>query len=867
MRAFRDRTDLNPSRSWLIDPLSHTWGGQLSRADMLEAISGVKYSEKQDSNDSTILKKFIRKINRTSPAVILVPEFTRKIEDVLPAKAAVLDHLIALSKAAGTWKIPTHNTLEELALSRQPTEEVLSKIETRIFTLGKDKPEKITAISEWLFKKFQKTEEIRPIGVVGIGLISFECTRQEYTSLSQENTRGQSFEFRTTESGETDDTPGRIPIKIVLSDGITWCVVFQHEVRRISRGVFKMENVGVPDQLVTLLKKIPAVTGHYVKHDVLDLEDWVRACTGDEKFAFNAFVDVQALATLAGFNCAKVDSTILPFLAAGIVAVRFYDWQEETWKNNWKDLPYHLQWDLLAQMRCYTYEYTTFLYSLLYEVLPDSDVITQLTRSTTFEIVDWWAALIVSVLNGVYPPTRKDRDSILNRQRLIHSLVVNAQDGTKTKQTPYRVQQMTSLLGDWPPITKGGARFLRTTREHFLTQYLVFQNLQLPGFENLFSRSITPVMRIYARFGTQQELICGLNQRSAVNQRDTSLHLECHPALKSRMIDLRITDLSYKALHDEGERLSRPLRDLILEWFRLNINRIPHLFDVLTEDQTAADVMYPYYEKIRVMFMNLGRSNPIVVQDLEARLEQSRHREHAQINEKLEKVQSNLKELQEAEKELLSAIDLIRSDDTRGSKSDRTEYRDHSTSIPTLKHIKKKRPNNRQSHQVVPPLHQRAKQNDAPILPPELPRGNPSWVERQELVPAPPDNSIATMRSRYRSTTRPELHTFRKLTSTSRHNRRSSSRNRRSSHRSRSPARRSRSPCPGSSSSKSTRTQRIESPTSSRNESLPRSPRIYLDYPSPEVMEIPNDDQQHEVQVVVESVPDGDDDDKTDDHK
>ena len=857
MRRHREKPNIRTSDHCLVDPLNSSWGSyEINRVDLAGALTGESLPEEKTLDEySKYAYKFIKELSKSDPGSIIIPEFYEDANKVMPEKSSVLDHLLAISRAPGTWKLPTYKTLKALASERQPTEDVISKIETRIHTFSQDSDAQIREISNWIMKKFQATEEERPIGVVAMALITMQCSQEDYNQVTSPSSRGEVVKFKTHEHPESKETPNRIPIKFILGDGISWCAVFQYSVHKISTGYHKMLNSGVPQEFLQLLDKIPAFTGHYIKSDVLDIEDWVKTTSDDPNFRFKPFVDVQSIATLAGYNCVQTDTTILPYLAAGILTFRFFDWHEDFWRHDWATIPFQVRWDVLSQLRSYTYGYLTFLYALLYEILPDPEVVAHLTRKTTLELADWWSTYVASTLNATTPPAQDGRTSKQSRQELINTLTKNTTQGERAGEAPYRVRHFSCLLGSWPPLTKGGARYLHPVREHFLAQYQVFAALPIDGFEHMFSRQLNPFMADYARFGLSQGDIINLDKNSPVPSRTTSLHLECHPSIKPRTAKLLLPDISLESMQDEAARTGRPVRDLILEWVRLNVNRIKHLFDIVQSSPDLADLIYPHYEKIRCMHMNLGACNPTEIDFLNQRLTFSRERESAEIREKLAKVNDTLADLNEAKINLELAVDLLDSDRIRGLRSDRTEYRDYSMAVPSLRHIRKKRFKPTRPQQIVPPLYRRLSSRRTSIPVPDLPFGEPSWTEGAELAPQVPDSALASSRARGRSIVRSDLYTFKRSTPSSvRHRSRSTSRKRgrynsrqksRSKSRSRAGNQRSNQQLPPSKFTP----ERTETGNQSPDTSFPRSPSICIDYPSPR-----QDPQDEDVQTVAESM-------------
>ena len=58
-------------------------------------------------------------------------------------------------------------------------------------------------------------------------------------------------------------------------------------------------------------------------------------------------------------------------------------------------------------------------------------------------------------------------------------------------------------------------------------------------------------------------------------------------------------------------------------WARLNVKRIPAFFSKMADDSKIRLKYQPYYERVRLIFKNLGKSAPIIIDQLEERMDVS----------------------------------------------------------------------------------------------------------------------------------------------------------------------------------------------------------------------------------------------------
>ena len=738
-----------------MDELDHTWGSDTAKIDFVEAIADDQLSNDYDiAEDLKVSKKFYEQVRK--PGNVLIPQITAA-HNILPGDTTLLDVLIAVSGQSGTWKVPTTSALSDLAAYRQVTEESVNRIVWTKHVFGQDTSQRLADITNWALLQHEKSEQNLPIGVIPIALMSLEIKEEDYHMLVSDEYRGEEVTF-TTNTEEYEGKTCWFPIKLILGDGYSWGIIFEQKINRLGDNVFSCVNNEPPREFVDFLTKIPAITAFFAPSAATEIEDWIRAATTSKKFEMNAAVDIRSLALLAGWRCPKLDSTTVSYLVTGMGFFRFFKWTEDFWIAPFQECRGEAKREVWAALKaCYSI-YATLLFSMLYEIYPDADVVCQTTRTTSSEFTDYWSALIASVLNTTGISEKAMQEST-TRQQLCQAIRFLKNDTKLSSEAPYRVKKIIQLLGPWPPISKGGPRFLPVVREHFFLQHQVVKEFPLQSFEYVFDQVLQPYHKYYGRFGISASVIASLDTAQPITSRNASLHLIQHPALSSVTIDLNLGGrMSYKVVTDKAKEAKRPMRDVVLEWARLNVDRLPRLFITLAENQDILDLFSPYYENMRIMHLNLGHLPPVRVQVLEDRMEANRLTDKEKYRVKMERLDETIDSLKKHKATLQSAMEMMNSDEQRGFRTNRIEHRELTSSIPSLRqHWRQK--NKKTGGQIVKnpnilPLGQRMLQHLEPVpAPPPLP-GRPSWTESGEHPRQVPSTARALKRARSRSAAR-----------------------------------------------------------------------------------------------------------------
>ena len=180
-----------------------------------------------------------------------------------------------------------------------------------------------------------------------------------------------------------------------------------------------------------------------------------------------------------------------------------------------------------------------------------------------------------------------------------------------------------------------------------------------------------------------------------IPQEATDINLVFHNRhVKSVMILDPDRSITYDDLSQEIQYTRRQARPLVKEWARLNVKKIPAFFSKMADDSKVASKYSPYYERVRLIFKNLGKSAPIVIDQLEGRMTTLLNYDDEQSSMKLADLDRHIEDMEIVRSRLKLARGLINeSKSDAGRNYDRTAHREAIIALPSLGFIKKVRAN------------------------------------------------------------------------------------------------------------------------------------------------------------------------------
>ena len=747
----------NMSR-WLVPPDRLAWGEPQCGENLLCKILGESVPPFFSNEARLYLHRssmlFLRDFPHPRDDLIIVE--TEKDEPAfLQAKSTVIDRLIELKLAGQTWRTPTPSTLRSFVGDRQMSLDVLRGVPGRKYTIGEDDPKKLEDILEWLLKHHEEAQKSCPTSTMPIKIFKTRITEEQHDLILDPQYAGEEI---IVEEAPLSSKFIYLPHKIVLGDGITHAVVIQLNTAQIQddesgKHKYLVKNTTISDELIEFFKSLPPVTAHDMHIDIEDLEEALRKARPDIKVKMFDTVDLQSLATLCGWADSNMDFGLMCYQLIGAVYPDTFTGKEKFFTKNWEDLDLSLRMITVLTLRYTHYCYTVLLHTLLSHLFPDVDVVTNLTRTTPLAFTDYFSALIVFTLDSTFVSTAdspQNPTSIVELYQRIKSL--------PNKKMPERVGFFATLWGQWPVLSQGGARYLIQARDFFVYQFATLQTAPIPGFGYIFRVDLSAEQCSFARYGYAKEYLQELDFGLPIT--DCQLYLVQHPHLKAKEFKFLINEeFSHLSLRQQAAANQRDKRNMIEEWSRYNLERIPHLFDQVTLNPRLIKNFSTFYESLRLTFRNLGSKKPVTIEALEEKYANAIKVEKDITEKKLTLVRDQLNQLKKDEGILVQTLQSLSDQEVNGLQVDRTAYRTTFKEVGSVKVLTKRDKMKTKLHEHNQQFRfcKEDQEEDQALAYLE------SWKDSEELKRTLPTSSPAKKRARSRSATRESAHEHRTI--------------------------------------------------------------------------------------------------------
>ena len=593
-----------------------------------------------------------------SDAIVIPP--IKGASDLMPGNSSVMDKLVVKSEHNSAWKFPSTATLKEHVSQRQFTGEVAASMDIMVHTIFEDSTDTLIEVLEKVDGLMEKEEELWPCSAVCMAVTNVYLKSRDFDEVLAPSSRGKEAKFISFKKEAANIRP--FATKIIFS-GFNWAFILQFPINDDGK-VYSLVNAAIPERLVDWLNDLPAVTVSDLS-DAFIVEQMIQT-NNESNFSFNAVVELEALAVLAGFKSSVRDMSVLSYVTTGTLCHLFTRIDHPYYILPWNEIPGEVRWSLLGVIRATFLSHRCLKLSLIHDIFPDPDVATQLTRTTTLEFMVWFSSWINLVLNHSTPDNDVNVSAVESRGELAETLIRVQRNGYSEGLCPSTVTHFASLYQDWPSVSFGGARFLLQVREAFLTQYTNLSAVtNLKGFEDMFDKDLSPFQKSHARYGYVHETAEDLNYR--VPAAGDQLNLVVYPELKKKAMILDPRRKIFPAdISSEGQYTNRQARSLVEEWSRLNVELIPVLFDKMRNERAILNKFAPYYEKMRVTYMNLGKKNPVDIPECESRVSRSMTVDFSESESKLTALNAHIDQLMSFKDELQAAMNMIR--ENEGSK-------------------------------------------------------------------------------------------------------------------------------------------------------------------------------------------------------
>ena len=408
-----------------------------------------------------------------------------------------------------------------------------------------------------------------------------------------------------------------IPARILIG-GVTWTLLvrFQIDSNFKEDGTIEhiLHNGFIQPKLAEFLKGLPTLVGFGVKHDVVDVQDYVRRL-GCPEFEFKeGWVDIATLGVVAGFHSRRATMFNFNLQVLGGILSKNNSRADDKWALPLNELPDSLKiyaaGDTRSAFNCYIVLYA----AIIRNFFPDPEVVCLITNRDQYEFSLWFSGLLIGTLKGLeidhdsYTAARTRVDLLMCLRVREPSLDLDVQTldgmqclpynkpGKLRADPPERIKLLAKAIPPWPTVTFGGARYLHSTRFFALEQKKVFSSELFPVLDG---SNIWKDIQV-DQFKMNQVTYC---QELKVAHPTSGSSVRClapDPDLKFPVATLN----PYKVLNSDisniARKQGRDSRYVILEWVRLNK---PEYITILLD---RASETYPNRES-RLWFSQISR--------------------------------------------------------------------------------------------------------------------------------------------------------------------------------------------------------------------------------------------------------------------
>ena len=615
---YRERR-VDPSFSILIPkPDVKTWGEErtFSKVDMIGACVGFKPRINR-KRDGFCMDKFLQ---RSRSDMLMVPDIG-DLKDFLPVDAPLLDYLTEDTKCNDGWKYPGVKELEEYQRNRSLSYKVQDEVEVREIICGISTEEDCKIAHGWLRDMYQRDQfsfatRIVSLDVEDVKVTYFDTLRMAGDLSFKPGQRIAKDKDKNRIPGIEKDSWKQIPGKIMIGNGLTWMLVVSLDLKRDEAGVYLINKMKVQDGLLCILRDLPVSTGLGVQRDIRGIEEFYSLISGSRVELKAGFLDLVVLATVAGYQFSSKNMTCLGVQVLGSLMNKTVSTGDDLWGLPWDSIPAALQIYGIGDCRFGFLSYNVLAGIILRDLFPDPDIVCRVLECDQKQAVAWFLDWLVTSLEGLEIHAVSE-ESAVSRQDMLKCLRFRNARGKLEEVHPKYVDIWCQLLGSWPSMVHGGCRFVIQPRLWFLEQIRILRRSKVQWMDGRILKMPDEEDEIYARFGLSVEQIGFQSWRNPV---DKVRGLVRPPGINVELLVFDPSVTKNTVIARRCAALGRSQRWAILEWARLNPEKIRFFFARMIRDKGFRIFYKGIYDALRLMHKRLFDTNAPKVGRIEEQL-------------------------------------------------------------------------------------------------------------------------------------------------------------------------------------------------------------------------------------------------------
>ena len=659
--AMNRLSTMKPHHQFLVQHVPDQWGSKkpINKETVTRAMAGNYPQPRRSERDRALMRAFL---NNVPDQMLYLPDVA-PVEYMLPTRVPILDLTRNIMSKRSTWKYPSAETWTGWSENRAVDWRTADRCEVKEIYIGSTPPDKVMEFATWVDENAAVNQDQHMTQVISLDVEEIQITRWDYLRLTSEQYAGKTIKLsRNLNVCTPDETeffrnkPDKwrnLPTKIMLGDGIKWMGIVAFDID-YQNGYKYVKVEKVQKYLTKFISVIPIVTGVGIKGDVMMIEELFTDLNNGKRIRMKGYVDIAALAVLAGWRLEATNMTALAMIGMGSVMNKISSCADWLWGKRFDLLPKELKVYAIADVKVGHILYSTLIAALQLEIFPDPDIMCYLTSTSQEVFTLYFATWIRDALDTAVVYTNAV-SAATSRAELVKTIRLQTAAGKISIDTPELVTAFADgLLVGSPTVTYGGPRFLHTARDQAIRQYRVLQQNKVKFHVDPFTKEISALDKLYARFGHLDLDALNIKRPVVINELD--LTLSVHPALQSKMFRINWETTTIQDLLNQAMWTERPQREAVFELIRMNTDKVDK-FMALYSDHRFADTYRKYYEKIRMIAMRTDRymaaevpaceeaikSVQLTALERQARLVEARKSEIDEVKKELERLNKDLK--------------------------------------------------------------------------------------------------------------------------------------------------------------------------------------------------------------------------------
>jgi len=509
----------------------------------------------------------------------------------LPEGAPLLEYLAVYQEGMDAWKYPTREEVNLFQRSRGLAYTMIEEVEVREIEVERSSPSHIAETVEWFWNNWIATQEKCPTQVVSLDNEQVSMTL--YDMMRKKEPKGST-------KLEEEDRFIPLPAKIMLGDGVRFCLIISVVLQRDRSGDYVINRLTVQDELLEFLTEIPVATGVGVARDITDIEFFFSLISGKE-IEMKGSIELGSLAVLAGYEFNARNMTALGVQVMGTILNKTCSTGDDKWGWRWSEIPKALQVYGLGDIRFGYMCYTTLAGILQADTFPDPEICCKYLECSQVEFTAFFMDWTRTSLEGV-EVNADAAQAAGSRKGLIDSLRFRLVDGSiLSDHKPNRIRVWKKLIGGWPTITSGGCRFLLQARIKFIHQVELLKRLNYPWRFGLTLPDVSQELREYARFGISRSVLKKVIWTEEVPE-STKLEMVRPVSLETPILELDPAKDKCSKILRFCTQNGRIQKLALMEWCRMYPNRIVNFLQRMDIDKDYKLYFRPVYDSIRLIF-------------------------------------------------------------------------------------------------------------------------------------------------------------------------------------------------------------------------------------------------------------------------